>query len=332
MNRQEWSQIEEILVAGLPAVPPILCVVDYLEETNDNDARIFLDFHSGLLREVYRQSQSPVLFDRLQIRIAVRASTLWHAAGRHERVLNLAQSPSTVLLHWRSSDLAEFMRRRAASLDERFILNPTSEQIFGRICGKETIHNADRNVNELIDNYIARHTSGTPRDLINISNVLARHARYHKTVESGPIEEDFIRQVVSDQAQLIGQELLNQTSTALEVLPSAVGLGASSGNSDERHLYALLRNWISQFEYDIFDQELLEDQVAGFPLPDLGTALVDHMWRHRVLGVVAKSEKSPRRTHVRFARPSEHRPPLGSRIHAFSLQHGRNRRPQGDTF
>lgn len=274
-----WDEIEAVLPQLMEKDFRVHVFVESAENAWASQPMLALKSSRGLVKEVLRladeqHSLSPYLTVTVAVPSAVVLSLQEQPQGAR-----LRNSERVVHLGWTFKRLLDLASLRISALRQERLQAPDEDEALVRLCGLNSVTVPERGgVVEPVAHYLLRHSSGTPRDVINLVNSLLRHV-----TASGAINEDEIRELVAVEAHSIGTELLNQVTTDILSRASEPAMGLEPQDVVHDRLVDLIGDLPGEF----LTQAELRERAQQWPDPALRQALPRLLWRHGLIGKVA---------------------------------------------
>jgi len=294
-----WDEIEQDLALVLEKQARLHIFMEAAEEVWEASPRLALECTQGLvLQALQLAKRDHPLSGTVAVTLPVRAMVLRAVQGRSAGTA-FRSTGQLAALTWTPQALDQLLRSRVSRIAPDVLLRPEANAPMERICGLPAITIVERgSVAERLEDYVLRHCSGTPRDIINLANSLLAEAQRAKFEGTKVLDPSVIKKRVAVEAHAIGTELLNQASTSL-----AASLPIEEEDLSGPALFDDLVAWIGLLPSDQPSASDISAAVEGWPYEATRRALVNTLWRCGVIGRVIDADRE------------------GARVHYFDPQH-----------
>jgi hypothetical protein len=296
LNDPLWDDLETRVTELLADTPPLIFVIDAVDEDFAHAPAYWARCQKGLFYETMRLLRSPVIGARLHLLISIR-DVVYHAVFRSEHAARYVGDPHLRLLDWSYEAARALLDAKTRRLRDSVTGRMEPPASFVEWLGFSRVPNS-YGQSESVYDYALRHTQWLPRDIVTLGNLLG--AAMDACRGSGTsMDTALFRRVVSDVATLSGHVQLGVAAN--QVVADEIPAEASR--------FGFVESYLSVHEYreDRIDQikaiikgcgrmrfgrrDLLELQARGrheFGAPDLASVL----WQCGLLGYQPSDEES----------------------------------------
>lgn len=208
LDDPRWPELEYRIAETIKDLPPLCFYVDAVDEEFAHAPMYWQRCQKGLFYQTMRLLRDARLGGRLHIVICIRDIVL-SAIYRSEHRTRYRKEPHIRILKWDRYAISYFLNQKIQRLDERFFIgNPKIRKDTESWLGIKKIHNNIRNYDELVEDYLIRHTRLLPRDIVNLGNSLCETIEKAKKRDEIDLLNNKIRDTVSEEAKFFGEEQL----------------------------------------------------------------------------------------------------------------------------
>ena len=235
----DFATLESDVMTAIRGFGPVHFLVDGLDEFAPDNPHEWLDVQIGLFKFLFLRASTRDYVRNVSITIALRNYVYHHAMrlGHSDRVGGMA-----LALTWGPDAAEEFMNRRL----QMPFLKPFaySERMSGdrplaNWLGFSTILAKGRGQAEPVEQYLLRHSSYSPRDVVRSINSLCQ-MQNHLARKGASITPAQFRARVSRLANTFGQDMIRHaTEEILSILPPMGERGMDSVRRDALREYLL---------------------------------------------------------------------------------------------
>jgi hypothetical protein len=205
LAHEDWDAIERRIGRHLADCPPVCFYLDAIDEEFRHAPMHWLMCQKGLFYQVMRFLRGGQLGGRLHIVISIR-DLVYSSVMQTEHMTRYIEEKHIRLLEWNMQSISYLLQAKVTQLDSsNYLGDDDAGSPLGMWLGMEKIKNANRRVQEGIEDYLLRHTRLIPRDIVILLNSL--HLEASAAKQGGrPLEDEKVREVVSESARLFGVE------------------------------------------------------------------------------------------------------------------------------
>jgi hypothetical protein len=167
-----WQIAEDTARSLVQQVPPLLLEIDHIDEYFGVDPTTIAEAQCGLALYLVHLEREPFPNRMVTIHAALRSST--RAFTMLHRGVDLAESSAFVEILWTKSSLAKLMLASASANN----VSKSQANNLAHIFPKDRIPVPQRQTVEHLHEYIMRHTTLSPADVMTIAKRLVRRADY----------------------------------------------------------------------------------------------------------------------------------------------------------
>lgn len=313
VEHKDWPDLEWNVSEALKTLPPLCFYLDAVDKNFSAAPMYWLKCQKGLVTQVLGLMQEDG-FRRLHIVACVRDIVL-SSILRGEQAGRYRNEPHIRVLDWDYPAIRHFLREKIRRLPSEYLLKPNADDPVESWLGKRFLHNARRQTDEKIEDYLLRHTRLIPRDVVLVGNLLARGTAECKQQGVSELSDEKIQRVVNQAARGFADQQLEvcANQVAADMIPergSHHGSAAFYVGSDEyaRGVAGELRRLIAELGTDRVTYEELTAALAktGGELARHGHTL-DVLWQHGLLGYDSEEAASAHvhLSHVHFYAATE---------------------------
>lgn len=293
-----WESLESIILKNLRSNRPVCYFIDTIDEDFRHAPSEWLDCQKGLFYQVMRLLRDPEVYSGLHICICIRDivySSIIQSSEHATRYLNISHIRT---LEWSRDAATLFLSKKIDLLSSRYLMKDGARTRCEAWLGMADVQNIKRGVNELVADYILRHTRHLPRDIVNMGNALCLKIEEAKA-QSRMLSAEEVRSTVSWVAAKIGNEAIRICANHLAVssLPS-FGLKATyarSGGDTVPSDWAadVIERALRELGKDVFSYDALEDVLSKYQsnIDDIAVPtkykqyrMDTVLWQHGLLG------------------------------------------------
>ena len=291
-----WTEVEYRVSTALRECPTVYLYLDDIDKNYAWAPSLWTQCQRGLFYEVMDLLRRPIFRNKLHVVIAIRDVTL-ASIRLSEYSMRYRDETHINTLRWNRESIRLFLQEKVQHLPREYF--STEGISVASWLGIQTIHCArPGQPEEMIEDYLLRHTRLAPRDVVVMGNALCRAQRENGHV---PLSEEAIRAVVATVSAEIGENLM--VVCANQVMSDLMPNDALDKEYDHVFLrpnkYAVadvrtkLLECISSTKtesmvlpaVDAMDQ--VSDHLFRDVAPDeVAVRISDVFWQHRLLGVV----------------------------------------------
>lgn len=303
LHHSRWEVLEHHVIDALEDLPPIFFILDALDEEFETAPSQWLDCQEGLLRQVLELRSNQRLGARLHVIIGVR-DLVYSTTQHSEHSSRFHRTPGIRYLRWNGEAIAYFLHAKLRGLDvDEWMLNPRASDPLERWLGLRTVHNKERNKQEVLEDYILRHTRLIPRDIIQMGNALCERIDVAVDNRDQILSESIVRDTVAEVSRESGMEQLYIVANHItaDLMPrEALEHGFADSYIDLPDGDVAPEEMARAYQRAVLDQlrvalgELEEDRVTAkrldafakklAPLGDVDVLSI--LWQHRLIGFV----------------------------------------------
>jgi hypothetical protein len=306
LRDDRWADLTSRLEMALRRCKPVFFFLDAIDEQFAHAPMYWLKFQAGLFYTVMALLREPGFGGRLHVVACVR-DIVYSDVVRSEHAGRYRDEPHIRVLNWDKEAIGGLLAAKIAGLGPRHRMDPDVEGVRGWL-GIGEIHNTERDVPELIEDYLLRHTRLLPRDLVEIGNALSREVAGAKARGAVALAPERIRAVVDRAAAGFADVQLRACANqiAADMMPAnAVAQGYSEvylGDTEyARGIVEHLRHVLAALETDRFDglalyrarmtaATRLSEHVRPGSDHDPGLHVLDVLWQHGLIGYEVAEE------------------------------------------
>lgn len=306
LNNEKLLVLRKTVEKSLYNMPPLWFFVDCIDEEYKSAPNSWLACQVGLFYAVSELAREPVFSNKLHVVICIRDIVLMKVymsehAPKYKDVTHIK------ILSWDYRIIRHFFEEKIKQLhDEFFIERDFEEKTIGNWLGILKIQNIERGFEEDILDYLIRHTTLLPRDIVILGNKLASITFQLK--QTGQLDPVFaaqkIRKAVDDVAREIGENLIVLCANSIAEYSADSGFTPDKEHftSDSSYVhfrseeYKLLVSVISKFKTNRFSWDKATEVIEyaksifnGYP-EDARNNILDILWRHGAIGYVATKD------------------------------------------
>jgi hypothetical protein len=207
ITHRHWEAIEYRVSKALLSTRPVCIYLDAIDEEYRHAPHQWLACQKGLFYQVMRFLRNQRLGSRLHILICIR-DHVYASVLESEHLTRYLSRKHIRRLDWNWGAVTHLLTSKVARLADHQLVCPEAEQPIKRWLGSGTIRNRAKGCDEVLLDYLLRHTRLIPRDVVIVANMLAmevHRARLKQETEVDPIR---IAAAVSSAAMLFGKEQL----------------------------------------------------------------------------------------------------------------------------
>ena len=304
LDDDRWADVENYLARVLDVSPPVFLYLDEIDKEFKSAPSVWTLCQKGLMHTILDLQREDHFQGRLHVVAAVRDTTMASVAAS-EHAQRLLDPTYVNLMSWDREASKYFLEQKVSRLPDAYFLDSNQRTVESFVGLSEITPAREGAQPESVADYLVRHTSMVPRDIIRMGNricdQLSRLGRESLT-------EDSLRKIVSSQAAGFAFKLLSVTANQVvsDVMPADWW---KRGAKNEP--YAL--NWsrdqvlrcIESTASEVVGYEDLEamDSLATdlFGVYDSGkhVHLADVLWQNRLLCAVYDDG------HIQYFAPSD---------------------------
>jgi hypothetical protein len=306
LRHEGWADLTSHLEAALCKSKPVYFFLDAIDEQFAHAPMYWLKFQEGLFYAVMSLLREPGFGGRLHVVACVR-DIVYSDVLRSEHAGRYRDEPHIRVLNWDTKAIGDLLAAKIAGLGPAHRMDPGSEGVRGWL-GVREIHNPRRDVTELVEDYVLRHTRLLPRDLVEIGNALSREVAGAKARGATELASERIRAVVDRAAAGFADVQLRACANQIVadmMPPNAVAQGYSDvylGDTEyARGIVEDLRQVLAAVQTDRFDglalhraRAVASARMNGHVRPDSdldpGLHVLDVLWQHGLLGYETTQE------------------------------------------
>lgn len=208
LSQPEWNELEYSLADILKRLPPICFYIDAIDEVFEHAPMFWLRCQEGLFYQCMHLLRDHRMGRRLHVFTSVR-DIVYASIMRSEHASRYYGSPYIRVLRWSRDACHRFLIEKVAMLEQGYFAEDCSQsKTLETWLGLPTIHNASRNIDESISQYLLRHTRMLPRDIVELGNELCLEIASWKLRGCREDMNSIVRRVVSQAASRFGTEQL----------------------------------------------------------------------------------------------------------------------------
>lgn len=305
LHNPRWEFLENHVIDAVEDLPAMYFFLDALDEEFETAPSQWLDCQVGLLRQVLELRANQRLGGQLHLIIGVR-DLVYSTTQDSEHASRFTRTPGIRYLRWDWDAIVYFLEGKLETLDQaEWMLDLRADDPLERWLGMSVIYNVKRGREEVLRDYILRHTRSIPRDVIQMGNALCGCIDVAVDNGDGCLTQETVRNTVAEVSRESGQEQLRIVSNHivadlmprealkhdyLEFYMDLLDLDPGAEPEDVGRAY----------QRTVFNQlcaalaELLEDRVTSRRLEHFATTLaklgdvdvLSILWQHRLLGYV----------------------------------------------
>jgi hypothetical protein len=202
-----WDLVYSLLSSLVSNAPPIAIFVDAIDDDFDKAPEAWLDCQEGLFRAIFKfLNRADNFSSRVHVVVALR-EVAYSSLLRSEHASRYLTDSHVRYITWDISAAKSFLVQKLKTLTGTPLalenLDPVEAPI-ARWLGFEKLTNG-RNTQELVLDYVLRHTRLLPRDIIIMGNALCA-AQQRRAADSRFMSEAKTRDVVSQVGRAIARE------------------------------------------------------------------------------------------------------------------------------
>lgn len=263
LNQEIWGAFESELAVLIKKMPPIYLFLDQLDDDFSKAPFYWLKCQFGLFQTIFRFVRNSTYGGRLHIIACLREMVYAYVLNTQHGSKYLSE-PKLKVLRWDINKSKHFLQMKIKTLNPNYLLNPHSENsALNYFACKKIFISRDNGFEELIENYILRHTMLLPRDIINIGNVFYSKRTSNMNGNSSKPIKDAVRIV----ARQIAREQMKIASLFLStqwIHRGAVEDGSFDAYVDESTIRGIQKNLedlIQNINKDRFSRDLLNKKL-----------------------------------------------------------------------
>lgn len=296
LNNPRWADIEYIAAEALNATLGLYLYIDDIDKNFRWAPSYWIQCQRGLFYAVMDFLRDEELRGKLHVVVALRDIT-FSSIRVSEQASRYVELTHINTLSWTRPSMRHLLDEKLKLLPDEYFSDSNSRNIKSWIGLTEIANSRTNSTIESAEDYLLRHTSMVPRDLIHLGNRLCQEIRFNDGIK--PTEQK-IRSVVSE----VSAESANRqiAQTANQVLSDIAPPDASLKNYDDYYVdptgYTLhaaansVMESISVCDNDVFGIDLVDaiDRHASELFnSDKGVNLCDILWQQRLLGYIDAS-------------------------------------------
>lgn len=305
LDNPRWEVLELQIIDALEDRPPVFFILDALDEEFENAPSQWLDCQVGLLKQVFELRSNQRFGSNLHVIIGVR-DLVYSTTQHSEHSTRFHRTAGIRYLKWDRDAIQYFLHAKLRQLDEEeWMLDRRASDPVERWLGHRLIWNPRRQREELLEDYILRHTRLIPRDVIQMGNALCDCINEVVDSTELSLHPDALRRTVAEVSREAGMEQLYIVANHItaDLMPrealehdfadSFIDLGQSIADRtpDEvksAHQSAVLdslRGALGELGEDRITAGRLNTLVAKLGILNQADIL-SILWQHRLLGYV----------------------------------------------
>lgn len=200
LNDPLWDDLEERVTELLSNCPPLVFVIDSIDDDFAHAPSYWARCQKGLFYESMRLLRSRGIGARLLVLISLR-DVVYHAVFRSEHASRYVGDPHLKLLDWGYNSARSLLDAKTSRISSD-VLGTANSADFRSWLGFGEVANS-YGASESVYHYALRHTQCQPRDIVNLGNLVG-HARDNAKAEGREFRPTDFRQAISDIATLSG--------------------------------------------------------------------------------------------------------------------------------
>lgn len=299
LQSPDWISLEYECQRLLRDSPELYFYIDAVDDEFRAAPSYWLRLQKGLFYQLYSFLREDVWRSKLHIVIAIRDLVL-SSVYTSEHGHRYLYEPHHRVLFWTNDAMLEFLDRKAAALDDRYLVSPNASTPIERWLGITDIFNTVCDVAEPLEQYLIRHTRGTPRDIVQMGNTLCALSERAKSSHQTSVDETDLKRAVAarsaDAAYFEINHCANQVESDLGQPTTQVQTPYSGGLEYSYNATArMIRDLVSElgknrFEWDDVDR-LRQRGREVFHSIDLDLPTI--LWQNGLLGYVPDERIEP---------------------------------------
>lgn len=202
-----WPELEHRISELAKDCPPMCFYIDAVDEEFAHAPMYWHQCQKGLFYQTMRFLRDAKLGGRLHIVICIRDIVL-SSIERSEHRTRYRKEPHIRILKWDKEAIRHFLNEKISRLDDRYFIGSPRDKNLVSWLGRAKIYNNVRNCDESLEDYLIRHTRLLPRDIVILGNSLCEVIEKSKKRDELDLVEKRIRDVVSKEARIFGDEQL----------------------------------------------------------------------------------------------------------------------------
>lgn len=267
-----WNEFETFIADLLHNSPPMFLFVDELDENYGKGAKFWFDFQRGFFLAINYFLKEARFHGRLHIIACIRESV-------YTSILNSIHGDRFLdkqhykVLSWSRDAISFFISKKLTILHSDYFVRPVKskdEKSIYSWLGIEKIFNDTKKIEENIVDYIIRHTTMLPRDIVNLGNSLCDAVIESKMMQRQLLAQD-IKNLVHTNAKIIANRQIE--NTIVDILSSlfvdtsdrsAIGDQFMKSQIYHDYIFKVIQEVIQEVNNDYFDYNQLRSMNEKF--------------------------------------------------------------------
>jgi hypothetical protein len=298
-----WDRLESRLAVALEMSPQVVIYLDALDQEFRHAPQEWLIWEKALFYQTFHFARHPGLAKRVQVVTTIRDIT-YSAVRGGDSGTKYPPGAGIRVLAWDPASTSAFLEAKIDGLSSHWLLDAGADAPSERWLGASRIRNQRLGHDEDILAYIASHTRGVPRDVVQVGNSLCEAVWDAKTegeeAVSGSVVRDIVEQVAfaagreqlaiaaADAASCLGDVFDERELTELDSDPDSEGDWARLLPS-QRTMADQLEDLVTRVSTRYFSREdfVYAQEAVGSPASDIDVLSV--LWRNGLVGVWQKT-------------------------------------------
>ena len=218
----KWKKIKKKLKIALKKIPPIWFFIDCVDEEYRSAPLPWMCCQQGLFYTVSEYLHDENFTNRVHIVISIRDQVMYKVKTS-EHAQRYRDDLHIKILSWNYNSIRKFFERKIERIDSSCLIDKDGEKNIKNWLGTSTIINITRHEEEDLIDYIIRHTTMIPRDIVIMGNELNKITKSIRIDSDKTKLYEKIREVVHKASQNSGEEMLkfslNHIRTNCETSP-----------------------------------------------------------------------------------------------------------------
>lgn len=297
LNDAKWHEFKKALTNILSKMPPVWFFVDCVDEEYRSAPIPWMCCQQGLFYTVMEYARDNSFTNRVHIVICIRDQVMYKVK-MSEHSQRYKDDLHIKFLSWNYNSIKYFFEKKIELLDDSYFCDSSNGKTIENWLGVSQIENKTHKINEKVVDYIIRHTSMIPRDIVIMGNELSKiPSTLKKSTDKNPLFE-MIRDIVHSCSEDSGFEMLKFSlnhirtnySKAEKISTNYIHNNPKEwfeADSDELNkLKEIIRSLkTDRFSYDVLQQAMqLADSIFG-----TNSHVFDILWVNGAIGYIKKN-------------------------------------------
>lgn len=284
LDDDEWAEIDSRLSTVTSELPPIFLYLDDVDKEFKSAPSAWTHCQKGLMYTIMDLQREAEFQGRVHIIAALRDTTI-ASVGASEHAQRVLDPTYVNMMEWDRSAAKFFFQEKIAKLPSRFFVEQRQKDVASFLNRTDVVNarDGDRSTEPILD-YLLRHTSLVPRDMIRTGN---RICDFIDKQGHESMTDELLRDLVRSQARGFAEKLLTVCGNQFlsGILPPDAWNNSSLVWARDAVLSCIEMTGsevITEAEMKILDEfamELFADHSTGKT-----ASLSDILWQNRLVG------------------------------------------------